>query len=84
MSVRDRPVKLAVAPTIKMTVPACRCGLGRRPRAAMTELDTLAGALDRYHLYHATRAELLRALGCPDRARAADRLALELSANPAG
>ena len=53
------------------------------PRAAMRELDTLSGALDRYHLYHATRAELLRELGEPDRARAADRLALELTANPA-
>jgi RNA polymerase sigma factor (sigma-70 family) len=53
------------------------------PRAAMAELDALAGALDRYHLYHATRAELLRELGHPDRARAADRLALELTANPA-
>jgi RNA polymerase sigma factor (sigma-70 family) len=53
------------------------------PQAAMTELDTLAGTLDRYHLYHATRAELLRELGHPDQARAADRLALELTANPA-
>jgi RNA polymerase sigma factor (sigma-70 family) len=53
------------------------------PRAAMTELDVLAGTLDRYHLYHATRAEVLRALGRPDQARAADRLALELTANPA-
>jgi RNA polymerase sigma factor (sigma-70 family) len=53
------------------------------PRAAMTELDALAGVLDRYHLYHATRAELLRELGDPDRARAADRLALELTSNPA-
>jgi RNA polymerase sigma factor (sigma-70 family) len=53
------------------------------PHAAMTELDALAGALHRYHLYHATRAELLRELGHPDRARAADRLALELTANPA-
>jgi RNA polymerase sigma factor (sigma-70 family) len=53
------------------------------PRAAMTELDALAGALDRYHLYHASRAELLRDLGHPDQARAADRLALELTANPA-
>jgi predicted RNA polymerase sigma factor len=49
---------------------------------AMAELDALAGALDRYHLYHATRAELLRELGHPDQARAADRLALELTANP--
>jgi RNA polymerase sigma factor (sigma-70 family) len=53
------------------------------PRAAMAELDALGGALDRYHLYHATRAELLRELGHPDQARAADRLALELTANPA-
>jgi RNA polymerase sigma factor (sigma-70 family) len=53
------------------------------PRAAMTELDTLADELDRYHLYHASRAELLRELGHPDQARAADRLALELTANPA-
>ncbi len=29
----------------------------------MTELDALAGALGRYHLYHATRAELLREFG---------------------
>ncbi len=53
------------------------------PQAAMTELDTLAGALDGYHLYHATRAELLRELGDPEQARAADRIALELTANPA-
>jgi RNA polymerase sigma-70 factor (ECF subfamily) len=53
------------------------------PRAAMAELDDLAGSLDEYHLYHATHAELLRELGDPDRARAADRRALELTANPA-
>jgi RNA polymerase sigma-70 factor (ECF subfamily) len=53
------------------------------PGAAMAELDALAGALEGYHLYHATRAELLRELGDPDRARAADRRALELTANPA-
>jgi RNA polymerase sigma factor (sigma-70 family) len=53
------------------------------PRAAMAELDALTGSLNRYYLYHATRAELLRELGHPDQARAADRLALELTANPA-
>jgi RNA polymerase sigma-70 factor (ECF subfamily) len=53
------------------------------PRAAMTELDELADSLDEYHLYHATRAELLRALGDPDQARAADGRALELTTNPA-
>jgi predicted RNA polymerase sigma factor len=47
------------------------------PHAALTELDTLAGELDAYHLYHATRAELLRVLGHPD------QRALELTSNPA-
>jgi RNA polymerase sigma factor (sigma-70 family) len=53
------------------------------PKAAMAELDTLAGDLDGYHLYHATRAELLRELSHPGQARAADLRALELTANPA-
>ena len=53
------------------------------PRAALAELDTLADALDHHHLYHATRAELFRALDQPDRARTADQRALELTANPA-
>jgi RNA polymerase sigma factor (sigma-70 family) len=53
------------------------------PHAALTELDELAGTLDHYHLYHATRAELLRALGHPCQARAADERALQLTANPA-
>jgi RNA polymerase sigma factor (sigma-70 family) len=51
--------------------------------AAYLELFELAKDLDRYHLYHATRAELLRALGRPEDARAADQRALELTENPA-
>jgi RNA polymerase sigma factor (sigma-70 family) len=50
---------------------------------AYIELFSLAEELDRYHLYHATRAELLRALGRTDEARAADQRALELTENPA-
>jgi RNA polymerase sigma factor (sigma-70 family) len=53
------------------------------PRAALAELDTVAHELDPYHLYHATRAEVLRALGHPYQARAADRRALERTTNPA-
>ncbi|MGW5363177.1 RNA polymerase sigma factor [Actinopolymorpha pittospori] len=52
-------------------------------RAALEELEKLATELDRYHLFHAVRAELLRALGRPEPARDADRRALELTANPA-
>jgi predicted RNA polymerase sigma factor len=53
------------------------------PQAALIELDALTSTLDRYHLFHATRAELLRALGDPHQARDADRRALALTTNPA-
>jgi len=53
------------------------------PAAALETLGRLAGALDRYHLFHATRAELLRALGRTAEARDADLRAIELTANPA-
>jgi RNA polymerase sigma-70 factor (ECF subfamily) len=51
--------------------------------AALEEIDALAGDLGRYHLYHATRAELLRDLGRPAQARLADESALCLTTNPA-
>jgi RNA polymerase sigma factor (sigma-70 family) len=51
--------------------------------AALTEIDALAGQLDGYHLYHATRAELLRDTGRAAEARAADEQAIELTRNPA-
>jgi RNA polymerase sigma factor (sigma-70 family) len=51
--------------------------------AALSEVEALASALDGYHLWHATRAELLRDLGRSDEARAADQSALQLTANPA-
>lgn len=53
------------------------------PERALREVEAIAPALDRYHLYHATRGELLRALGRPDDARAADERALALTENPA-
>ena len=53
------------------------------PELALCEVDAIADDLDRYHLLHATRAELLRDLGRADEARDADRRALELTDNPA-
>jgi RNA polymerase sigma factor (sigma-70 family) len=53
------------------------------PAGALHEVEALAGALNGYHLFHATRAELLRDLGHHDQARAADQRALTLTANPA-
>jgi RNA polymerase sigma factor (sigma-70 family) len=52
------------------------------PAVALAEVDDLAGELDQYHLFHATRGELLRALGRPDDARAADERAHDHTDNP--
>lgn len=53
------------------------------PAEALAAVDQLGPALDRYHLFHATRGELLRELGRPDEARRASLIALDLTANPA-
>jgi RNA polymerase sigma factor (sigma-70 family) len=52
-------------------------------QAALDEVEALAESLDHYHLYHATRAELLRDLDRSLEAREADQRALELTSNPA-
>ncbi|HEX6422166.1 MAG TPA: sigma-70 family RNA polymerase sigma factor [Acidimicrobiales bacterium] len=78
----DMLLHLAPSPTTRLhRAIALRYVHG--PHAALAELAALAGELDRYHLFHATRAELLRAIGDPDTATAADRRALELTSNPA-
>jgi len=78
----DMLLHLAPSPVTRLhRAIAVRYATG--PQAAMAELADLAGILDEYHLYHASRAELLRELGHPGQARAADRRALELTANPA-
>jgi RNA polymerase sigma-70 factor (ECF subfamily) len=78
----DMLLHLAPSPVTRLhRAIAVRYATGAR--AAMAELDDLAGVLGEYHLYHASRAELLRELGHRDQARAADRRALELTANPA-
>ncbi|MFC5747329.1 RNA polymerase sigma factor [Actinomadura rugatobispora] len=57
------------------------------PANALAALDALPPGeqrtLQRYSLYHATRAELLRALGDPEAAHTADEQALALTTNPA-
>ncbi len=53
------------------------------PAPALAEVDALARELGGYHLFYATRAELLRALGRTADARTADERALELTENPA-
>jgi RNA polymerase sigma factor (sigma-70 family) len=78
----DMLLHLAPSPVTRLhRAVALRYAAG--PRAALDELDTLGDTLDGYYLFHATRAELLRALGQPQQARSADERALELTANPA-
>jgi RNA polymerase sigma-70 factor (ECF subfamily) len=55
----------------------------RGAAAALSELDIVEAKLDGYHLYHATRAELLRDLGREEEARESVRRALTLTSNPA-
>lgn len=53
------------------------------PEVALASIDRLGGALDGYHPYHATRADLLRRLGRSTESRAAYDRAIELSGNTA-
>ncbi|REF00501.1 RNA polymerase sigma factor [Thermomonospora umbrina] len=78
----DMLLRLTPTPVIQLhRAIAVRYVLG--PQAALNELDRLATALDTSHLFHATRAELLRDLDRHLEAHAADRRALSLTANPA-
>jgi len=52
-------------------------------QAALEELHGLADELRDYHLYHSTRAQLLRELGRESEVGAALNRALELTDNPA-
>jgi RNA polymerase sigma factor (sigma-70 family) len=78
----DGLLALAPSPVIRLN-RAIALGRVAGPEAALAEVEALRDALDRYHLLHATRAELLRALGRGDEARAADARALTLTENPA-
>jgi predicted RNA polymerase sigma factor len=53
------------------------------PADALVRLETLAEPLAGYHLFHATRAELLTALGRDDEAHEANQQALSLTSNDA-
>jgi RNA polymerase sigma-70 factor (ECF subfamily) len=53
------------------------------PAVALPLVESLAAELDAYHLWHATRADLLRRLGRADEAQASYRRAYELTANEA-
>jgi RNA polymerase sigma-70 factor, ECF subfamily len=53
------------------------------PEVALAAVDRLEHRLAGYHAYHATRADLLRRLGCSQESRAAYDRAIELAGNTA-
>jgi len=64
---------------------AAALAMAEGPRPALAVVDALAagGELDRYHLLHAARADLLRRLGHPTEAATSYRRAIELVTNDA-
>ena len=53
------------------------------PEVALAAVNRLENRLAGYHAYHATRADLLRRLGCVEPSRAAYDKAIELAGNTA-
>jgi predicted RNA polymerase sigma factor len=78
----DRLYELQPTPVVLLSrAVATRYAVG--PAAALAEVDALADDLAGYRLLHATRAEILRALGRRAEAIEATRRALALATNPA-
>jgi RNA polymerase sigma-70 factor (ECF subfamily) len=61
---------------------AAAVAMAHGPQAGLALVDELAEPLAGYHLWHATRADLLRRLGRRDEAAAAYRRAHALAGNP--
>ncbi|WP_183095551.1 RNA polymerase sigma factor [Nocardioides stalactiti] len=72
------------SPVVRLNGAIALAQLGERQAAtALADVETLAPQLAGYHLWHATRAELLRLAGRDAEAADADRQALELTTNDA-
>jgi RNA polymerase sigma factor (sigma-70 family) len=78
----DRLMTLSPTPVVALNRALALAEL-RGPALALSELEPLRDRLADYHLFHAARGVLLRRLHRFDEARAAERRALELTANPA-
>ena len=74
-------IKLSPSPVVALNRAVAVAQTGRTEEA-LALVDRLPG-LDRYHLMHATRADLLRRLGRAAEAQSAYQRALELAGNPA-
>lgn len=82
LTLYDMLLALAPSPVVELN-RAVVVGHTDGPAAALAQVDSLSERLARYHLFHATRAALLRELGRTAEATAADTEALRHTANPA-
>ena len=73
---------MAPTPVVELN-RAVAIAMADGPERGLPMVEALADELDGYHLFHATRADLLRRLGRNDEAAQAYRLALALVTNPA-
>jgi RNA polymerase sigma-70 factor (ECF subfamily) len=72
------------SPVVRLNRAVALTHLGpERVGQALADVDALRERLDGYHLFHATRAQLLTRLGRDDEAAAANARALELTTNHA-
>ncbi len=78
----DRLLRMADSPVVRLNRAVALSHVAGA-EAALGEVNDLAMALGEYHLFHATRAELLDELGEETLARQARLRALELCRNPA-
>jgi RNA polymerase sigma-70 factor (ECF subfamily) len=74
--------RIQPSPVVRLN-GAVAIGMNEGPRRGLALIDELgaSGELDRYHLYHAARADMLRRLGSFEAAAEAYRRALALMAN---
>jgi RNA polymerase sigma-70 factor (ECF subfamily) len=78
----DQLVRLDPSPIIALNRAIAVAQLDG-PEVALAAVDRLEDTLAGYHAYHATRADLLRRLGCSQKSRTAYDKAIELAGNTA-
>jgi RNA polymerase sigma-70 factor (ECF subfamily) len=82
LALYDQLVRLDPSPIVALNRAIAVAELDG-PAVALAIVDRLEDELAGYHAYHATRADLLRRLGCSQQSRAAYDRAIELAGNTA-
>lgn len=80
LALYDQLVRLDPSPVVTLNRAIAMAEVDG-PQVALAIVDGLAGELEGYHAYHATRADLLRRLGQSQQSRAAYDRAIELASN---